>query len=66
MKNENKKIIGFFPIHGSYQNLISYQKAEIVQLEVANKNIVEANMTSGTSKEIEIKLTSVARASLEE
>ena len=30
MKNENKKIIGFFPIHGSYQNLISYQKAEIV------------------------------------
>lgn len=30
------------------------------------QNIVEANMASGTTKETEIKLTNVARASLEE
>lgn len=30
------------------------------------QNIVEASMASGTSKEMEIKLTNVARASLEE
>ena len=30
------------------------------------QNIVEASMASGTSKETEIKLTNVARASLEE
>jgi len=30
------------------------------------QNIVEGNMASGTSKDIEIKLTNVARASLEE
>ena len=30
------------------------------------QNIAEANMASGTSKETEIKLTNVARASLEE
>ncbi|MCX7723329.1 MAG: four helix bundle protein, partial [Verrucomicrobiae bacterium] len=32
----------------------------------ANKNIAEASQVSGTSKEAEIKLTNVARASLEE
>lgn len=30
------------------------------------QNIIEASMASGTSKEMEIKLTNVARASLEE
>ena len=33
---------------------------------IGKQNIVEANMTSGTSKEMEIKLTNDARASLQE
>jgi four helix bundle protein len=81
---------GFIPPHGGYQNLLSYQKAEIVydatvkfcakyldrrdrtvdqMVQAARsgkQNIVEASMASGTSKEFEIKLTNVARASLEE
>ena len=81
---------GFIPPHGGYQNLMSYQMAEIVYdatVYFCNKyiskfsrthdqmvqaarsgkqNIVEASMASGTSKEMEIKLTNVARASLEE
>ncbi len=48
---------GFIPPHGGYQKLISYQKKQ---------NIVEGSRASGTSKEMEIKLTNVARASLEE
>lgn len=40
---------------------------QMVQAARSGKqNIVEANMASGTSKETEIKLTNVARASLEE
>ncbi len=40
---------------------------QMVQAARSGKqNIVEASMASGTSKETEIKLTSVARASLEE
>jgi four helix bundle suffix protein len=81
---------GFIPPHGGYQNLLSYQKAEIVydatvyfckrfldkrdrtfdqMIQAARsgkQNIVEGSMASGTSKETEIKLTNVARASLEE
>ena len=81
---------GFIPDHGGYQNLLSYQKAEIVydatvkfcadlldkrdrtvdqMIQAARsgkQNIVEGSMASGTSKEMEIKLTNVARASLEE
>ncbi len=81
---------GFIPAHGGYQNLLSYQKAEIVydatvyfcdryidrrsrthdqMVQAARsgkQNIVEGSMASGTSKEMEIKLTNVARASLEE
>jgi four helix bundle protein len=81
---------GFMPPHGGYQNLISYQKSEIVfdatvyfcdrfidkrsrahdQMVQASRsgkqNIIEGSMASGTSKETEIKLTNVARASLEE
>jgi len=81
---------GFIPKHGGYENLISYQKAEIIydgtyyfchkyfqrydrtidqMIQAARsgkQNIVEGSMASGTSKETEIKLTNVARASLEE
>ena len=78
------------PTHGGYQNLLSYQRAEVVydatvkfcsdllgkrdrtvdqMVQAARsgkQNIVEGSMASGTSKETEIKLTNVARASLEE
>lgn len=81
---------GFIPPHGGYQNLMSYQMAEIVYdatVYFCNKyinkfsrthdqmvqaarsgkqNIAEGSMASGTSKETEIKLMGVARASLEE
>ncbi|MBM2816320.1 MAG: hypothetical protein HW421_3082 [Ignavibacteria bacterium] len=84
--NEN----GFIPLHGGYQKLLSYKKAEIIydgtvyfcrrffpkydrtidqMVQAARsgkQNIAEASMASGTSKETEIKLTNVARASLEE
>ena len=80
----------FIPKHGGYQNLISYQKAEIVfdatvrfcerfigkgsrtfdqMVQAARsgkQNICEGSQASGTSKETEIKLTNVARSSLEE
>jgi four helix bundle suffix protein len=81
---------GFIPLHGGYQDLLSYRKAEIVfdatvgfcaknldrrdrtfdqMVQAARsgkQNIAEASMASGTSKETEIKLTNVARSSLEE
>src|SRR5262249_18389348 len=81
---------GFIPPHGGYQNLLSYQKAQIVfdatvyfcqrfldkrdrtydqMIQAARsgkQNIVEGSQASGTSKEFELKLTNVARASLEE
>lgn len=81
---------GFIPPHGGYQNLFSFQKAQIVfdatvyfcqrfldkrdrtydqMVQAARsgkQNIVEGSQVSGTSKEFEIKLTNVARASLEE
>src|SRR5437764_9875088 len=81
---------GFIPPHGNYQELLSYQKAEVVydltyrfcqrflsrgdrtidqMVQAARsgkQNIAEGSMASGTSKETEIKLTNVARASLEE
>jgi four helix bundle suffix protein len=81
---------GFIPPHGGYQNLRSFQKAQIVydatvyfcarflskrdrtydqMVQAARsgkQNIVEGSQISGTSKELEIKLTNVARASLEE
>ena len=80
----------FIPPHGGYQNLLSYQRAEVVydatvrfcqryfhrrdrtvdqMVQAARsgkQNIIEASVASGTSKETEIKLTNVARASLEE
>src|SRR5438128_9253662 len=81
---------GFMPPHSNYQELLSYQKAEVVydltyrfcqrflskgdrtidqMVQAARsgkQNIVEGSKASATSKEMEIKLTNVARASLEE
>jgi four helix bundle suffix protein len=81
---------GFIPPHGNYQELLSYQKAEVVfdlnfrfchrflikgdrtidqMVQAARsgkQNIAEGSKASGTSKEMEIKLTNVARSSLEE
>jgi|LSQX01.3.fsa_nt_gb four helix bundle suffix protein len=81
---------GVLPPHGGYQNLLSYQRAEVVydatvrfcqavfskydrmvdqMVQAARsgkQNIVEGSMASGTSREMELKLTNVARASLEE
>lgn len=80
----------FIPRHGGYQQLLSFQRAEVVydatvkfcadlldrrdrtvdqMVQAARsgkQNIVEGSMASGTSKESEVKLTNVARASLEE
>ena len=80
----------FIPPHGSYRELLSYRKAEIVfdlthrfchrflaktdrtidqMIQAARsgkQNIVEGSSASGTSKETEIKLIGVARASLDE
>lgn len=90
MNSNNQNTEGFIPTHGSYRNLFSYQKAEIIydgtvyftnrffhkydrtvgqMVQAARsgkQNIAEASMASATSKETEIKLTNVARASLEE
>jgi four helix bundle protein len=81
---------GFLPPYGHYQELLSYQKAEVVydltyrfcqrflnkgdrtvdqMVQAARsgkQNIAEGSKAAGTSKETEIKLTNVARASLEE
>lgn len=90
MSGEKNSKEGFIPLHGGYNNLLSYKKAEIVydgtvyfckrfferrdrtidqMVQAARsgkQNIAEASMASATSKETEIKLTNVARASLEE
>ncbi|MFQ6759005.1 MAG: four helix bundle protein [Deltaproteobacteria bacterium] len=87
---ENQKTPPIILPHGNYQELLSYQKAEVVydltfrfcerhlkkgdrtidqMVQAARsgkQNIVEGSKASGTSKEMEIKLTNVARASLEE
>src|SRR5216110_1675127 len=89
-QNENRAADGFIPPHGGYENLLSYQKAQIVydgtvrfcerllqkrdrtydqMIQAARsgkQNILEGSQASGTSKETEIRLTNVARASLEE
>ena len=89
MNNQYNKD-GFIPKHGGYQQLKSFQKAEIIfdgtyyfahkyfqkydrtidqMVQAARsgkQNIIEGSMASGTSKEMELKLTNVARASLEE
>lgn len=81
---------GFIPPYGNYQELLSYQKAEVVydltfrfcqrflskgdrtidqMVQAARsgkQNIAEGSKAASMSKEMEIKLTNVARASLEE
>jgi four helix bundle suffix protein len=81
---------GFIPPHGHYQELLSYQKAEVIydvtyrfcqrfmskgdrtidqMIQAARsgkQNIAEGSKAAGTSKEMEVKLTNVARASLDE
>jgi four helix bundle suffix protein len=81
---------GFLPPHGNYQELLSYQKAEVVfdltfrfahrfltrgdrtidqMIQAARsgkQNILEGSKAAVASKEMELKLTNVARASLEE
>jgi four helix bundle suffix protein len=81
---------GFLPPHGNYQELLSFQKAEVVydltfrfahkylskgdrtidqmiqSARSGKQNILEGSKAAVTSKETEIKLTNVARASLEE
>jgi len=80
----------FLPPHGNYEELLSYQKAQVIydltfrfcerflrkgdrtidqMVQAARsgkQNIVEGSKASITSTEMEIKLTNVARASLEE
>jgi four helix bundle suffix protein len=89
-EKDRKDEKGFIPPHGGYQQLLSFQKAQIVydatvyfcqrffekrdrtvdqMVQAARsgkQNIVEGSQVSGTSKEMELKLTNVARASLEE
>jgi len=89
-EKDGKDEKGFIPAHGGYQQLLSFQKAQIVydatvyfcqrffdkrdrtvdqMVQAARsgkQNIVEGSQVSGTSKEMELKLTNVARASLEE
>ena len=89
-KDERFPAKGFIPVHGGYEQLISFQKARIVydgtvrfcerfvdkrsrttdqMVQAARsgkQNILEGSQASGTSKETELKLTNVARASLEE
>jgi four helix bundle suffix protein len=70
---------GFLPAGGNYQDLQSYKKSEIIydftfrfcerHLKAARsgkQNIAEGSKASITSTEMELKLTNVARASLEE
>jgi four helix bundle suffix protein len=71
---------GFIPPHGGYENLLSFRKARIVydatvffcdryidkRSRTHDQMVQAARSASGTSREIEIKLVNVARASLEE
>ena len=87
---ENKNKDGFIPKHGGYNNLIAYQKAEIIydatmyftkrffqkydrtidqmvqSARSGKKNLLEGSKAGRASKETELKLTNVGRASLEE
>jgi four helix bundle suffix protein len=81
---------GFLPPHGNYEDLLSFQKAEVVydltfrfahkylskgdrtvdqmiqSARSGKKNILEGSKASLTSTETELRLTNVARSSLEE
>ena len=57
----------FAPIAGRYIDRRSRTHDQMVQAARSGKqNIIEGSMASATSKEMEIKLINVARASLEE
>jgi hypothetical protein len=67
----------FIPPHGGYKSLLSYQKAEIVYdatVRFCERYLTKRDRTydqmvqaaRSASKEMEIKLVGVARASLEE
>src|SRR5881296_3797774 len=80
----------FLPPHGNYQELLSFQKAEVIydltfrfahkylskgdrtidqmiqSARSGKQNILEGSKAALTSRETEIKLTNVGRASLEE
>ena len=86
----SKKVEGFIPPHGGYEDLLSFQKSRIVfdgtvrfcerflnkrdrtydqMIQAARsgkQNILEGSEASGFSKETELKLTGVAKASLGE
>jgi len=55
---------GFLPAHGNYGPLLSFQKAEVIY-DITFR-FLEGSKASVKSKETEIKLINVARASLEE
>lgn len=81
---------GFLPPHGNYEELLSFQKAEVVydltfrfahkylskgdrtidqmiqSARSGKKNILEGSKAALTSTETELRLTNVARGSLEE
>lgn len=81
---------GFIPVHGGYEELLAYQRSQVVydatfkfcsdyfqrfdrtidqMVQAARsgkQNIIEGSLASATSKETEIKLTNVAKASLGE
>jgi len=90
MSAPDKNNAGFLPEYGNYEDLLSFQKAEVVydltfrfahkylargdrtidqmiqSARSGKKNILEGSKASKTSSEMELKLTNVARASLEE
>lgn len=59
--NKHEQLI---PRHGGYRNLKSFQMVQAARSGV--QNIAEGSQASRTSKKTELKLTYVARASLEE
>jgi ABC-type branched-subunit amino acid transport system ATPase component len=64
--NLKKDSPGLIPPHGGYRHLKSFQVAQLVYDVTGVQNIAEGSQASGTSKKTELKLTNVARASLEE
>jgi four helix bundle suffix protein len=90
MSTPNDDDSGFLPPHGNYEELLSFQKAEVIyditfrfahqhlskkdrtidqmiqSARSGKKNILEGSKAAKTSSEMELRLTNVARASLEE
>jgi four helix bundle suffix protein len=90
MSTPNDEDSGFLPPHGNDEELLSFQKAEVIyditfrfahqylskkdrtidqmiqSARSGKKNILEGSKAAKTSSEMELHLTNVARASLEE